>query len=160
MTTPGHPSPRTGRAATVRAVVRPVHTGLIHLITLGVLLQAVLAGQFISGASAQLGTHGAVAGLLELLALVLLLVAIAHRLLGERSRVALWGSVGLAVALQLQAALGWAPGAVPTAIHVPLGVCTFAGALALSGTLGRHVGADWRGARTRAARSSTATPGR
>jgi hypothetical protein len=32
------------------------------------------------------------------------------------------------------------PGAVPTAIHVPLGVAIFAGSVALSATMGRHLG--------------------
>jgi hypothetical protein len=124
----------------MRAVLRPVHRGLVHLITLGVLAQAILAGQFISGASDQLGTHGAVGGTLELAGLALLLLAVAHRLAGERSRVALWGSLALGLALQVQAALGWMPGAAPTSVHVPLGVCIFAGALTLSLTLGRQVG--------------------
>lgn len=112
------------------------HRAVVHLVTLGVLTQAVLAGQFVSGASDQLGTHGAVGGVLELTGLVLLVVAIVHRIAGQRSRVALWGSIGLAVALQAQAALGWAPGAMPTSVHVPLGVCIFAGAVALSRTIG------------------------
>lgn len=121
----------------MRAFLSPVHRGLVHLVTLGVLTQAVLAGQFVSGVSDQLGLHGAVGGVLELTGVVVLVVSIAHRLAGERSRVALWGSVALAVALEVQAALGWAPGALPTAIHVPLGVCIFAGAAALSGSIGR-----------------------
>lgn len=125
----------------MRAILAPVHRWLIHLITLGVLTQAILAGQFISGASDQLGVHGAVGGALELGALILLLLAIAHRLFGERSRLALWGSIALSLALQVQAVLGWAPGAMPTAIHVPLGVCIFAGAVGLSATVGRHLGA-------------------
>lgn len=131
----------------MRAILRPLHRGLVHLVTLGVLLQAVLAGQFISGSSDQLGLHGAVGGILELLGLVLLLLALVHRLFGERSRLALWGSVGLAVALQVQAGLGWAPGAVPTSIHVPLGMCVFAGAVALSASIGRHLGTDDHGRR-------------
>jgi hypothetical protein len=95
------------------------------------LTQAVLAGQFISGVRNAIPAHGAVGGLLELTSLVLLIVAIAHRVAGERSRVALAGSLTLAVALNAQAALGWMPGAVPTAVHVPLGVGIFAGAVAL-----------------------------
>lgn len=126
----------------MRALIRPVHRGLVYVLTLGVLVQAVLAGQFISGTSDQLAAHGAVGGVLELLSLVLLLVAVAHRLLGERSRSALWGSIGLALALQLQAGLGWAPGAVPTSIHVPFGTATFAGAVMLSAAVGRHLGTD------------------
>jgi hypothetical protein len=124
----------------MRTIVRPAHRGLVYLITLGVLIQAILAGQFVSGASDQLGTHGAVGGTLELAGLVLLLIAAAHRLFGEGSRLALWGSVALGVALQVQAALGWMPGAVATSIHVPLGVFIFAGALGLSATIGRHLG--------------------
>lgn len=144
----------------MRAIIRPVHRGLIHLITAGVLLQAVLAGQFISGASDQLGLHGAVGGLLELAALLLLLVAIAHRLFGERSPLALWGSVAISLALQVQAVLGWAPGAVPTSVHVPLGVCIFAGAVALSATVGRRFGAAHDLGQQHDVRHGTPTPSR
>ena len=122
----------------MRAILGPAHCGLVHLVTLGVLTQAILAGQFISGARDQLGTHGAVGGVLELAGLALLVIAVAHRLSGERSRLALWGSVALGLALQIQAVLGWMPGQVPTAIHVPLGVCIFAGALGLGATIGRQ----------------------
>jgi hypothetical protein len=123
----------------MRALLSGVHRTLVHIVTMAVLVQAVLAGQFVSGVSDRLGTHGAIGGVLELTGLLLLVVAIAHRIAGERSRIALWGSVALALALQLQAGLGWAPGALPTAIHVPLGVCIFAGATALSGTIGRSL---------------------
>jgi hypothetical protein len=123
----------------MRRVIRTLHVSLVVLVTAGVLVQATLAGQFISGTSDALGLHGAVGGLLELAALVLLVVAIAHRVIGERSRVALIGSVALALGLTVQAGLGWAPGEVPTAVHVPLGVCIFAGSLLLSVAM-RRVG--------------------
>lgn len=142
----------------MRAFLRPVHLGLVHLITLGVLTQAVLAGQFISGTSDQLGTHIAVAGLLELAALVVLVVAVVHRLVGERSRLALWGSIALALTIEIQAVLGYLPGTVPTSIHVPLGVCTFAGAVALSSTIGRHLGAHRRGAPVQPSTPSPTAP--
>jgi hypothetical protein len=121
----------------MRTALRATHAGLIHVITVGVLTQAVLAGQFISGVSNAIPAHGAVGGVLELGGLLLLLVAIAHRISGERSRAALIGSVVLATALQVQAGLGWAPGQIPTAIHVPLGVCVFAGTLFMSVTITR-----------------------
>jgi hypothetical protein len=116
----------------MRRAVRVLHVSLVAVITAGVLTQAVLAGQFVSGASDALPAHGAVGAVLELAALVLLLTAVVHRLLGERSRAALIGSVSLALALTLQAGLGWAPGEIPTAVHVPLGVCIFAGSVLLS----------------------------
>lgn len=116
----------------MRRALRGTHLALVLALTASVLVQAVLAGQFISGMSAAVGTHGAVGGVLELAGLVLFVVAIAHRLSGERSRTLLWGSLGLALAIEAQAALGWAPGAAPTAVHVPLGVAIFAGAVALS----------------------------
>jgi hypothetical protein len=122
----------------MRRAIRVVHVSLVLLITLAVLTQAVLAGQFIGGVSNAIPVHGAVGGVLELAALVLLVVAIAHRAAGERSRVALIGSVSLALALTVQAGLGWAPGAIPTAVHVPLGVCIFAGSLVLSIALTRR----------------------
>lgn len=129
---------RGSRAAGMRRAVRVLHVCLVGLITLGVLTQAVLAGQFISGVSDAIPAHGAVGGVLELAALLLLVVAIGHRVVGERSRVALVGSVVLALALNVQAGLGWAPGAIPTAVHVPLGVSIFAGALSLFVTLVRR----------------------
>jgi len=136
---------RVSRGAKTRRAVRGVQIGLVGLITLGVLSQAVLAGQFISGVSNAIPAHGAVGGLLELTGLLLLVVAVVHRAVGERSRVALAGSVVLALAINVQAWLGWAPGAVPTAVHVPLGVGILAGALALLVALVR------RGATTSAA---------
>jgi hypothetical protein len=132
------PVPKTSRGAKVRRVLRPVHVTLVGLITLGVLTQAVLAGQFISGTSNAIPAHGAVGGLLELTGLLLLIVAIAHRIGGERSRLALVGSLTLAIAINVQAVLGWMPGAVPTAVHVPLGVGIFAGAVALFAALVRR----------------------
>lgn len=116
----------------MRTALRRTHAGLVHLVTLGVLTQAVLAGQFISGMSNALPWHTAVAAVLELLAVLLLLVAIAHRVSGERSRVALAGSIALALAVMVQATLGHIPGQVATAIHVPLGVCVFAATILMS----------------------------
>jgi hypothetical protein len=116
-----------------------IHVGLVLVITAAVLVQAVLAGQFVSGLSNALPAHGAIGGVLELLALLLLIVAIAHRFAGERTRAVLSGSIALAVAVEVQAALGWAPGAFPTSVHVPLGVAIFAGSVALSTVLVRTV---------------------
>lgn len=124
----------------MRRAIRVIHVSLVGLITLTVLTQAVLAGQFVSGVSNAMPAHGAVGGLLELAAMVLLVIAIAHRVAGERSRVALVGSVSLALALIVQGSLGWAPGAIPTAVHVPLGVCIFAGSLVLSIAMTRRGG--------------------
>jgi hypothetical protein len=129
-----HPSGDTR----VRRYLRRTQITLVGLVVLGVLTQAVLAGQFISGVSNAIPAHGAVGGVLELTSLVLLIVAIAHRIAGERSGVALAGSLTLAVALNAQAALGWMPGAVPTAVHVPLGATIFAGAVALFIALARR----------------------
>lgn len=124
----------------MRRALRIVHIGLVLLVTAAVLVQAALAGQFVSGLSNALPTHGAVGGMLELAALLLLIIAIAHRFAGERSRTVLIGSILLAVALEVQAMLGWAPGAFPTAVHVPLGVAIFAVAVALSTAMVRMVG--------------------
>lgn len=121
----------------MRRALRMIHVGLVLLITAAVLVQAALAGQFVSGLSNALPAHGAVGGVLELLALLLLIVAIAHRFAGERTRAVLSGSTALAVAVEVQAALGWAPGAFPTSVHVPLGVAIFAGSVALSAVLVR-----------------------
>jgi hypothetical protein len=123
----------------MRRTLRIVHVGLVLVITTAVLVQAALAGQFVSDLSNALPIHGAVGGMLELLGLLLLIVAIAHRFAGERTRAVLAGSIVLAVALEAQAALGWAPGALPTAIHVPLGVAIFAIAVGLSTVMVRMV---------------------
>jgi hypothetical protein len=123
----------------VRAAVAPIHRWLVYVVTLAVLCQAVLAGQFVSGLNNMLGAHGALGGVLELLGLVLVGVAVVHRIAGEPSRIALWGSMALGVALQVQAALGWASLPVATAIHVPLGVCIFAGAVGLTVAIGRTI---------------------
>lgn len=124
----------------MRALASVLHRGLVYLITVAVFVQAVLAGQFVSGLSNATGLHGAVAGVLEGLAVLLVVVAIGHWIAGSRSSVALFGSLALAFALECQAILGWMPGQVPTAVHVPLGVCIFAGALGLSIVIGRSVG--------------------
>ena len=123
----------------MRRTLRIVHVGLVLVITTAVLVQAALAGQFVSDLSNALPIHGAVGGMLELLGLLLLIVAIVHRFAGERTRAVLAGSIVLAVALEAQAALGWAPGALPTAIHVPLGVAIFAIAVGLSTVMVRMV---------------------
>lgn len=128
----------------MRRTLRIVHVGLVLLITAAVLVQAALAGQFVSGLSNALPAHGAVGGLLELVALLLLITAIAHRFAGERSAGVLSGSIALALAVEVQAALGWAPGAFPTSVHVPLGVAIFAGAVALSIVMVRMVVAGRR----------------
>jgi hypothetical protein len=128
----------------MRRPLRTIHVGLVLLVTAAVLVQAALAGQFVSGLSNALPAHGAVGGVLELIAPLLLVTAIAHRLSGERAPGVLSGSIVLALAVEVQAGLGWAPGAVPTAVHVPLGVAIFAGAVALSTVMVRTVAATRR----------------
>lgn len=128
----------------MRRALRALHVGIVVVIAAGVAVQATLAGQFISGLSDALPAHGAVGGILELAGLLLLVIALAHRVAGERARVALAGSIALVLAIQAQAALGWAPGALPTALHVPLGVAIFAGAIALSGAMVRLAAARRR----------------
>jgi len=135
----------------MRRALRIIHVGLVLLVTAAVLVQAALAGQFVSGMSNALPAHGAVGGVLELVALLLLITAIAHRFSGERTPGVLSGSIMLALAVEVQAGLGWAPGAVPTAVHVPLGVAIFAGAVALSAVMVRMVAVTRRAVGQRAA---------
>ncbi len=111
--------------------------GLVWLVTAGIAVQAVLAGQFISGLHDLRNAHEGVANGLELVAWALILVALADGRTRREQR-GRWGAaLLLGVGVSVQAALGYAPGAVPTAIHVPFGVVLFAWSAALSTALAR-----------------------
>lgn len=112
--------------------------GLVWLITAGLVVQAVLAGQFISGWNNLLAAHQGVGNAMELLSWVLLIVAAADRRTRRRNRRLWLAALLFPIAVTVQAGLGHAPGAVPTAIHVPLGALLVAAAAALSLRLPRE----------------------
>jgi hypothetical protein len=107
-------------------------TGLVWATAVGILLQAVSAGQFISGLSNAVGVHAIVGSLLEAIGFVLVVAAVADRRTRRHCRGRWLAALLLGVALLIQASLGHAPGAVPTAMHVPLGVALFAWATVLA----------------------------
>lgn len=98
----------------------------LALITAGVLLQALLAGLFLSGTSEARMTHLIVGAILPYLGIV---PAVAAWVLAGRGAVTRrYAAVAtlLLIALWTQEALGHMPFPVTTAIHVPLGVVLFA----------------------------------
>lgn len=92
-----------------------------------VLLQALLAGQFLSGSGGR-GLHRVIG---EGLGLVALLAAAAGYRLRSVDRDRWWLAVGLLVMMVAQTGLGFAgrDSATAASIHVPLGVATFGVAL-------------------------------
>jgi hypothetical protein len=107
-------------------------TSLVWATAVGILLQAVSAGQFISGLTNALGVHSIVGTVLEVIGLALVVAAGVDRRTRRHCRGRWLAALLLGVALLVQAGLGHAPGAVPTAVHVPLGVALFAGATVLA----------------------------
>lgn len=113
-------------------------TWLVWAMTAAIAAQAVIAGQFISGLAPLQWLHLIVASLLELLTVILFVVALAAGAT-RRQHPALWTSTLLfSLAVFIQAALGHAPGAVPTAIHVPLGATLLVWSVLLSAGLARR----------------------
>jgi hypothetical protein len=110
---------------------RPL-TWLVWFTTAAILVQAVLAGQFISGLNPLLPIHAAVGNVLELSGVALLLWTPWVRSLRRNHRRLWLAALFLGFGLFVQAAMGYAPGSVPTAIHIPLGVVLLAGSLQLS----------------------------
>ena len=107
--------------------------GVSHLVTLLVLVQATLAGMFISGEQADaLDVHEMVANLLLIGVVVQLVLAFLVR---DWSRFGLWIWVILLLVLVIaQIGLGYAgrDNTLPVAIHVPLGVFIFGFAVLIS----------------------------
>lgn len=112
-------------------------TRLVWAIAVGILLQAVTAGQFISGLANVVGVHSAVGTVLELVGFALVIVAASDQRTRRNCRARWLAVLLLGIAVIVQASLGHAPGAVPTAIHVPVGVALFAWATVLAFALTR-----------------------
>lgn len=109
-----------------------VVTGLLRTVVVAVAIQAVLAGQFISGLAPLVVIHGVVGTVLELVGLALAVAAIVQRRRSDNRSGRSLAALLLGLALLVQSGLGHAPGAVPTAVHVPLGVAIFAWATVLA----------------------------
>lgn len=103
---------------------------LLWTVTGGILLQAILAGMFISATAETRLLHLIVGSLLPWLAIAPATVALINRRRLSPSIVT--GSVLLPVGLWVQEALGHMPFAVSTAVHVPVGGMLFAGSLMLA----------------------------
>lgn len=108
------------------AELRPFQAAAATLAVL-VLVQAALAGQFLTGEGG-LGTHRLIG---EALGLVALAVAVAGYRLRTVDRDRWWLGVALVVLVVAQTGLGFAgrDSTTAAALHVPLGVATFGAAL-------------------------------
>lgn len=108
------------------AELRPFQAAAAALAVL-VLVQAVLAGQFLTGEGGR-GTHRLIG---EALGLVALAVAAAGYRLRSVDRDRWWLGIGLVVMVVAQTGLGFAghDSTMAAALHVPLGVATFGVAL-------------------------------
>lgn len=100
------------------------YTILVYTVAVGVLLQAVLAGQFLSGYGLR-AAHELLAN--ALFALVVVQAALAGLLVrrGRLGPVHAWAGLGLILGLTAQIGLGYVGEAVTRAIHIPLGVALF-----------------------------------
>ena len=107
--------------------------GICHLVTLLVLVQAMLAGMFISGEEIDaVDIHEMVGNLLFMAVVVQLILGFLVR---DWSRFGLWIWVLLLLVMVIaQTGLGYAgrDDTVPVAIHVPLGVFIFGFAMLIS----------------------------
>jgi hypothetical protein len=103
-----------------------VLTGSLYLIAAGILIQATLAGMFISGTAEARMVHLIVGAILPYLAIVPTVSAWRHVSRGRVPRRVAVGATILLVSLWAQEALGHMPFPVTTVIHVPLGVALFA----------------------------------
>ena len=107
----------------------------LGVVSAGVLLQAALAGLFLSGEETRTA-HTVVGWLLPWGALVPAILAVRRR---SELPAPVWvGSAVLPVALWVQEVLGHVPWTGSTAVHVPLGVLLFGGSLVLTGAALRH----------------------
>lgn len=111
---------------TSQAVRTPVLTGFLVAIAAAVLVQAVLAGQFISGSADVQFLHLIVGSALPWLAIVPVVIGwvrAAQRVIPKTFAVLV---TVLTAAIWVQDALGHIGLPVTTAVHIPLGVAIFA----------------------------------
>lgn len=88
-----------------------------------IIVQPMLAGMYLDGDVDALDLHEINASVVSLLGLLQLIAAIAYVWKGRGRAWPLWASLGLVLAEQVQAALGYAD---LVAIHIPLGVSVVA----------------------------------
>lgn len=113
---------------------------LLWVVVAAVLVQAVLAGGFISGAAANWRlAHTIVAAFLPFYAIVVAVVAASRRRAGTLSGGVAVACYLLPVVLFVQEVLGHMPFPVSTAVHVPLGVTIFGGSIVLAQLADRPV---------------------
>ena len=134
--------------------MRPPSRGLtvmLFVVAAGILIQAVLAGVFISGVANLRLAHAIVGSALLWIGLAPGIIALASRAASRLPGTVRVGSVLLTIGLWVQNALGHMPFATSTALHVPLGTVLSTGAFALAiGSL--------RPARTAVAEDGGASP--
>jgi hypothetical protein len=112
----------------------------LGVVTAGVMVQAVLAGLFLSGEATRTA-HTVVGWVLPWFAFVPAVLAVRRR---SWLRAPVWvGAAALPVLLWVQEVLGHVPWSGSTAVHVPLGVLLFGGSWVLTGAAAR----DARGVR-------------
>lgn len=106
----------------------------LGVVTVAVLVQAALAGGFLSGEDTRTA-HTVLGSLLPWYALVPALLAVRRRSWLPAGVCA--GAVVLPVLLWVQMVLGHVPWSGGTALHVPLGVLLFGGSLLLTTTVAK-----------------------
>lgn len=123
---------------------------VLTLIALLAASQPVTIGQYLDGRYALLDVHATGAAALEQLGLLLIAVTIWYVVAGGRTWTLLL--LGLAVAIEVQAVMGYTR---ILAVHVPLGVLVVGGAIGFAIWSWTAASARSRPRRTRAARAST-----
>lgn len=112
-------------------ISRPL-TAMLWLVAAAIMVQAALAGMFITGTANVRLAHTIIGWLLPFAAIAPAVAAFtgaAGRTMSTGFKV---GCVLLPVVLWVQEMLGHLPGGVSTAVHVPLGVLLFGGSVGLA----------------------------
>lgn len=106
------------------------------VLSFGVLLQAVLAGQFLMGRSGLIAAHRVLAEFLPIIGVAVVVFAWRQRATPRHGRALLIGAVGALIALVVQTGLGFAgrSSSAAAAIHVPVGVALLGLLVATAGT--------------------------
>lgn len=127
-----HPRRDEGSGGGDRVVRLSLLSTTLGLIATGVLVQALVAGMFLSGTDGARMIHVGVAAVLPYLTIVSTVSAWRQAGRGVVPRGVAVGSTLLLIGMWVQEALGHMPWPVTTVIHVPLGVLLFALALGLT----------------------------
>ena len=127
-----HPQRDEGSGGGDRAVRFSLLSATLGLIATGVLVQALLAGMFLSGTDGARMILVVVAAVLPYLTILPTVAAWRQVGRGVVPRRVAVGSTFLLIGMWVQEALGHMPWPMTTAIHIPLGVLLFALALGLT----------------------------